>query len=86
MDEHLQDQLVVFQALADGESHVLGGEASLHTRTAQWVVETILGPRFEHGKCQGIGFMAGQRQWKSGVASSIAKLEAGVAELDIERV
>ena len=86
VDEHLQDQLVVFQALADGESHVLGGEASLHTRTAQWVVETILGPRFEHGKCQGIGFMAGQRQWKSGVASSIAKLEAGVAELDIERV
>ena len=86
VDEHLQDQLVVFQALADGESHVQGGKASLHTRTAQWVVKSILGPRFDHGKCQGIGFKAGQRQWKSGLAPSIANLEASIAELEIRGV
>ena len=83
VDEHMQDQLVVFQALAEGESHILGGKASLHTRTAQWVVETMLGPRFDREKCQGIGFMSGQRQWKGSGAPSIDKLEAGVAELGI---
>ncbi|GME43364.1 MFS allantoate transporter [Neofusicoccum parvum] len=50
VDEHMRDQLVVFQALADGCSFVDGGRdaqgnmvaPSLHARTAEWVVEKIL--------------------------------------------
>ena len=49
VDEHMRDQLVVFQALAEGESRTYGGstdtgelrEASLHARTAEWVVEKM---------------------------------------------
>lgn len=49
VDEHMRDQLVVFQALAEGESHTYGGitdtgelrEASLHAKTAEWVVEKM---------------------------------------------
>jgi RNA 3'-terminal phosphate cyclase (ATP) len=49
VDEHMRDQLVVFQALAEGESRVLAGrvitgelrETSLHARTAEWVVEKM---------------------------------------------
>lgn len=51
VDEHMRDQLVVFQALASGESRVFGGrtptgelrEASLHTRTAEWVIGEMMG-------------------------------------------
>lgn len=59
VDEFMQDQLVVFQALASGESRVDGGkwktdlgkedeecgddEGSLHTRTVRWVCERMLG-------------------------------------------
>lgn len=62
VDEHLQDQLVVFQALAKGRS-VVGHEvqghnatpsvpraaapkATLHTQTAQWVTGRLLGARW----------------------------------------
>lgn len=49
VDEYMRDQLVVFQALAEGESRVFAGrtiasdprEASLHARTAEWVVEKM---------------------------------------------
>lgn len=70
VDEHMRDQLVVFQGLADGESFVDGGcdergnriEPSLHAKTAEWVVEKILGARFDgQGGCQGVGFAAGER-------------------------
>lgn len=58
VDEYLQDQLVVFQALAEGAATVdYGGDkknrrnnikelVSLHTRTVQWVAEEILGVKF----------------------------------------
>ncbi|KAL1630373.1 hypothetical protein SLS56_004900 [Neofusicoccum ribis] len=70
VDEHMRDQLVVFQALADGYSFVDGGRdeeenmvaPSLHARTAEWVVEKILGARFDGaGGCQGVSFAAGER-------------------------
>ncbi|KAL1627866.1 hypothetical protein SLS54_002133 [Diplodia seriata] len=74
VDEHLRDQLVVFQALADGPSFVDGGreddergggnivKPSLHARTAEWVVERVLGARFDGvGGCEGVGFRAGER-------------------------
>lgn len=50
VDEHMCDQLVVFQSLAEGESKVYGGlaesgalrEPSLHARTAEWIVGRML--------------------------------------------
>jgi len=46
VDEHMRDQLVVFEALAEGGSRIFGGcdatgeprEASLHAKTAEWVI------------------------------------------------
>jgi RNA 3'-terminal phosphate cyclase (ATP) len=68
VDEFLRDQLVVFQALAKGRSVVNGGkrkeelvEPSLHAKTAQWVVQEMLGVGFdEEGVCVGIGFGDGE--------------------------
>ena len=55
VDEYLQDQFVVFQALAEGSSSVDYGKkmnekelASLHTKTVQWVAEEILGVKFSN--------------------------------------
>ena len=63
-DEYLRDQLVVFQALAQGRSKVSGGRTydglvvmSLHAQTAKWVAEEMLGVRFDgEGACTGVGF------------------------------
>ena len=49
VDEHMRDQLVVFQGLAESGSRTYGGcsetgemrEASLHARTAEWVLEQL---------------------------------------------
>ncbi|KAL8767792.1 MAG: hypothetical protein Q9209_005786 [Squamulea sp. 1 TL-2023] len=64
VDEYMQDQLVVFQALAQGRSVVDSGEdmhATLHTKTARWVVEQLLGLGFdEGGSCSGCGFEIGK--------------------------
>lgn len=51
VDEHMRDQLVVFQALAESGSRTFGGlsqdgtlrEPSLHTKTAEWIVMQMLG-------------------------------------------
>lgn len=62
VDEYLQDQLVVFQALAEGATSVDYGKnkngkelisSSLHTRTVQWVAEELLGVKFSNrnSKC-----------------------------------
>ena len=65
VDEYLRDQLVVFQALAQGESRVYGGkkkdggllEPSLHAKTAMWVAKEILGVKFEgESVCEGVGY------------------------------
>jgi RNA 3'-terminal phosphate cyclase (ATP) len=102
VDEHLRDQLVVFQTLADGKSVVWPGritdkvgegdrgrsadsgesrtgdkeaqfrEPSLHARTAEWVVETMLGPECDgKGGCEGVGF-AGAGLWKKSQSSKSA--------------
>ena len=64
VDEYMQDQLVVFQALAAGVAEVDGGEgseATLHTQTARWVAEKVLGVKFDReGRCKGVGFVAGE--------------------------
>lgn len=64
VDEWMRDQLVVFQALAEGRSCVDGGrregkmvEPSLHAQTAMWVAERIVGTVFdEGGGCEGMAF------------------------------
>lgn len=57
VDEYLQDQLVIFQALAEGTTSVDYGKnkndgkelvSSLHTSTVQWVAEEILGVKFSN--------------------------------------
>ncbi|KAI4705071.1 hypothetical protein J4E89_009365 [Alternaria sp. Ai002NY15] len=66
VDEYLRDQLVVFQALAEGRSKVYGGkrndvlmEPSLHAKTAQWVAKEIIGVEFDdEGGCKGIGYLS----------------------------
>lgn len=66
VDEYMEDQLVVFAALALGHTKIDRGasrDASLHTQTAQWVVDSLLGPRTKDGRYDGIGYKAGQQRW-----------------------
>jgi RNA 3'-terminal phosphate cyclase (ATP) len=69
VDEYMRDQLVVFQALAKGQSKVEVGhsmdgkpiEASLHTKTAEWVTHELLDVEFDNqGGCNGIGHVVGE--------------------------
>lgn len=64
VDEYMQDQLVVFQALAAGKAEVDCGidrEATLHTKTARWVAEQVVGAGFDEvGRCQGLGYAVGE--------------------------
>jgi RNA 3'-terminal phosphate cyclase (ATP) len=41
VDEHVQDQIIVFMALAQGPSSVKVGEITMHTKTAIFVTETM---------------------------------------------
>lgn len=87
VDEHLRDQLVVFQALAMGKSNIFGGQRnkalvqpSLHTRTAHWVVSEVIGVNFEDdGSCEGVGFGATTHKIQETVA------DEDLAE-DVERL
>jgi len=63
----LEDQLIVFMALAEGKSQMTCGLPSLHTRTAMVVAEKLLpgarfavkspreGEKFHTITCQGVG-------------------------------
>ncbi|KAG8627146.1 hypothetical protein KVT40_004629 [Elsinoe batatas] len=65
VDKHMRDQLVIFQALADGRSKIYGGNIEdetedlrppdLHAQTAEWVCSKLLGATFDgQGTCDGI--------------------------------
>jgi len=66
VDEYLQDQIIIFLALAKGRSTVKTGlPLTLHTQTAIWVAEQMTGAKFtvqesESGFttiiCDGIGY------------------------------
>ncbi|KAF4578641.1 hypothetical protein EYR40_001208 [Pleurotus pulmonarius] len=65
VDEYLQDQIIIFMALAAGTSSVLTGPTSLHTQTAIWVAEKLTQAKFDvveqpSGQCviscQGIAY------------------------------
>lgn len=47
VDEWLQDQLILFMALASGVSEILTSCLTLHTRTAIWTAEQLAGAKFE---------------------------------------
>ncbi|CAG8623461.1 8797_t:CDS:10 [Ambispora gerdemannii] len=47
VDEFLQDQLIIFMALAKGKSQLLMGKPTLHTRTAIHYAQVMTGVRFE---------------------------------------
>jgi RNA 3'-terminal phosphate cyclase (ATP) len=47
VDEWLQDQLIIFMALAQGSSEMLTGSLTLHTQTAIWIAEEMAGVKFE---------------------------------------
>lgn len=64
VDSHMQDQLIIYMALAKGCSSVRSGALTKHTRTAIYVVELMAGVKFniEYGSfgqtlisCEGIG-------------------------------
>ncbi|KAF7796539.1 hypothetical protein EIP86_007719 [Pleurotus ostreatoroseus] len=46
VDEYLQDQLIIFLALAAGKSVIRIGPSTLHTRTAIWVAEQLTDAKF----------------------------------------
>lgn len=78
VDEYMQDQLVVLQALAEGRAEVDYGKGrwpSLHTQTARWVAEQVLGMRFdEKGTCDGHAFRVGEKFWeRKGKQTDLAK-------------
>jgi len=66
VDEYLQDQIIIYMALAEGKSTVRTGPLTLHTRTAIWVAEYLTQAKFEIKEasgvttmtCYGIGFKA----------------------------
>ncbi|KAM3416415.1 hypothetical protein BST61_g8012 [Cercospora zeina] len=87
VDEHMRDQLVIFQALAKGRSEVFPGwgqddseqlrEPSLHARTAEWVAKQLLGVTFNaEGSCEGVGFDE-NRLGEVDLAAGVARLDLG---------
>ncbi|CAJ1966512.1 unnamed protein product [Cylindrotheca closterium] len=47
VDEHLQDQLILYMALASGKSEIVTGSVTLHTQSAISVAEQMCGIAFE---------------------------------------
>ena len=45
----VQDQMIIFMALADGESRLLCGPLTLHTETAIHIAEKMTGAKFKVG-------------------------------------
>lgn len=66
VDQYVQDQLVMFMALAKGRSRLRTGPLTLHTETAIHISQVLSGAKFEVTRdgntnawvieCQGIGF------------------------------
>lgn len=84
VDEYMRDQLVVFQALADGKCQVDVGQneegpiqPSLHAQTVQWVTEEVLGVKWKENRgCAGVGFLVGgSESLPEDITEQIAKLE-----------
>jgi RNA 3'-terminal phosphate cyclase (ATP) len=46
VDEWLQDQMILYMALAEGESEMMTGTLTMHTKTAIWIAEKMTGTKF----------------------------------------
>lgn len=46
VDKYIQDQMIIFMALAQGESRLLCGPLTLHTETAIHIAEKMTGARY----------------------------------------
>lgn len=55
VDEWLQDQLIIYAALANGVSEITTGSITLHTRTAIAIAEQMVGAEFEISKIDHLG-------------------------------
>jgi RNA 3'-terminal phosphate cyclase (ATP) len=55
VDDWLQDQLILYAALADGMSQIFTGSLTLHTYTAIMLAEKMTGARFEISKVDHFG-------------------------------
>ncbi|XP_031574471.1 RNA 3'-terminal phosphate cyclase-like [Actinia tenebrosa] len=53
VDEHLQDQLIILMALAEGKSHVKAGPLTMHTKTAIHVAQLVTKAKFNVTPCEG---------------------------------
>ncbi|KAL6766332.1 hypothetical protein ACKKBG_A35605 [Auxenochlorella protothecoides x Auxenochlorella symbiontica] len=58
VDAHAADQLVIFAAMAGGESRLLMGEPTLHTLAAIAVAEQLTAARFDLQTVEGLTLMA----------------------------
>ncbi|KAI5361860.1 Putative RNA 3'-terminal phosphate cyclase [Septoria linicola] len=88
IDEHMRDQLVIFQALARGRSHVFSGvdedgreqlrEPSLHARTAEWVAKQVLRTTFDaEGTCEGLGYGSEEDATVDGLEEGLRQVDLG---------
>lgn len=50
-DSNMQDQLIIYMALAEGKSRVKVGPITLHTETAIHITELLTGVKFNIVKC-----------------------------------
>ncbi|KIJ29887.1 hypothetical protein M422DRAFT_187819 [Sphaerobolus stellatus SS14] len=55
VDEYMQDQMIIFMALAKGKSTVATGPLSLHTKTAIWLAEKLTSAKFQTEEKPGTG-------------------------------
>jgi len=60
LDDWLQDQIILFMALADGKSEIITGGLTLHTRTAISVAQQMTGASFKVEKMKDMSYEAGQ--------------------------
>lgn len=87
VDEFLQDQLIVFQALAQGKSTVFSGmetKPTLHTETVRWVGQQMLDLNFDNaGACEGISFKSGERYSERQIVELDTKLVKELGSLNL---
>ncbi|KAK9736812.1 RNA 3prime-terminal phosphate cyclase (RTC), insert domain [Popillia japonica] len=63
VDDHAQDQIIIFMGLADGVSRVKVGELTMHTKTAIYITEKLTKAKFNvtrDGHCSIIECYGGQ--------------------------
>jgi RNA 3'-terminal phosphate cyclase (ATP) len=72
VDDYLQDQLVLYMALADGISEMITNGVTLHTQTAIWVAEHL---------CEGVRFevTALSKEESSSIREGVGREASGLA-------